>query len=66
MQQKQVLKMTEYEIAEDCYTKLLNMDNIKEVHLEILYMSKVIDLDFLNMIQNNKFLLKNCRCQRRS
>jgi hypothetical protein len=41
MQQKQVLKMTEYEIVEDCYTKLLNIDNIKEVHLEIPYMSKV-------------------------
>ena len=29
--------MTEYEIVEDCYTKLLNMDNIKEVHRDPLY-----------------------------
>ncbi|PXV62140.1 hypothetical protein [Halanaerobium congolense] len=56
--------MTEYEIVEDCYTKLLNMDNIKEVHLEIPYMSKVIDMVIIennNRIITIEFKLQNWR-----
>ena len=47
--------MTEYEIVEDCYTKLLNMDNIKEVHLEIPYMSKVIDMVIIENNSHNNY-----------
>lgn len=56
--------MTEYEIVEDCYTKLLNMDNIKEVHLEIPYMSKVIDMVIIendSKIITIEFKLQNWR-----